>query len=96
VWSFCRFLHLDATKGELNFLSERSEVVNSWIIFYPITGVEILEKSIKYPPLLIDVGDILWIAIYIGKFKPRLAVDGDRFHRSVQIDRSRSIYKELE
>ncbi|MDZ8033013.1 MAG: hypothetical protein RMY64_32650 [Nostoc sp. DedQUE08] len=28
VWSFCRFLHLVITKGRLNSLSERSEVIN--------------------------------------------------------------------
>ena len=29
VWSFCRFLHFVATNGDLNSLSERSEVVDA-------------------------------------------------------------------
>ncbi|SRR4028119_2152212 len=29
VWSFCRFLHFVTTKGGLNSLSERSEIVNA-------------------------------------------------------------------
>gem|GEM_PF-6776598 len=33
VWSFCRFLYFISTKGELNFLSERSEVENNWVVF---------------------------------------------------------------
>ncbi len=32
MWSFCRFLHFATARGELNFPSERSEVVASGVV----------------------------------------------------------------